>query len=101
MQRAGLPETLRKEYEQTASQLADALDFMEAIGERHIAELTRVEFYTSHEGLNLLYESAQTRTVPRRQGHYNMTTHMPWIGQRTRNLDGAHIEYFRGASTTR
>lgn len=59
-------------------------------------DLTRVEFFTSHEGLNLLYESAQTRTVPRRAGYYNLTTHLPWIGERTRALDGAHIEYFRG-----
>src|SRR5262249_49711738 len=57
---------------------------------------TRVTFYTSHEGLNLHYESAQTRTVPRRQGHYLLTTHMPWIGERTRALDGAHVEFFRG-----
>ncbi|MCB1281364.1 MAG: 3-deoxy-7-phosphoheptulonate synthase, partial [Salinibacterium sp.] len=55
-----------------------------------------VEFFTSHEGLNLLYESAQTRRVPRRPQHYDLTTHMPWIGERTRALDGAHVEFFRG-----
>ena len=55
-----------------------------------------VEFFTSHEGLNLLYESAQTRRVPRRAGWWDLTTHMPWIGERTRNLDGPHIEFFRG-----
>jgi 3-deoxy-7-phosphoheptulonate synthase len=69
---------------------------MEAIGEMTVEELTRVDFYTSHEGLNLLYESAQTRQVPRRAGWWDLTTHFPWIGERTRALDGAHVEYFRG-----
>ncbi|MEO6572569.1 MAG: 3-deoxy-7-phosphoheptulonate synthase, partial [Polyangiaceae bacterium] len=70
--------------------------FMEAIGERSVDQLTSAEFFTSHEGLNLLYESAQTRQVPRRKGWYNLSTHMPWVGERTRGLEGAHIEYFRG-----
>ena len=69
---------------------------MEALGESTVDELTRVEFFTSHEGLKLHYESAQTKTVPRREGHYDLTTHMPWIGERTRALDGAHVEFFRG-----
>src|SRR6185295_3853329 len=50
------------------------------------------------EGLNLLYEAAQTRRVPRRTGFYDLTTHMPWIGERTRALDGAHIDFFRGVA---
>ncbi|MCA9281294.1 MAG: 3-deoxy-7-phosphoheptulonate synthase class II [Phycisphaeraceae bacterium] len=93
---ASLPESLRAEYTRMSRQLADALEFMEALGDKTVDDLTRVEFFTSHEGLNLLYESAQTRTVPRRAGYYNLTTHLPWIGERTRALDGAHIEYFRG-----
>src|SRR6185295_8535225 len=56
----------------------------------------RVNFFTSHEGLNLHYESAQTRSVPRRDGQYLLTTHFPWIGERTRAPDGAHVEFFRG-----
>ncbi len=96
MSRADLPDDLRAEYKQTTHQLAEALRFMEAIGESTVEELTRVTFYTSHEGLNLHYESAQTRKVPRREGHYLLTTHMPWIGERTRALDGAHVEFFRG-----
>lgn len=94
--RANAPDSLRQEYERTTRQLADALSFMEAIGEMSIEELTRVDFYTSHEGLNLLYESAQTRKVPRREGYWDLTTHFPWIGERTRALDGAHVEFFRG-----
>jgi 3-deoxy-7-phosphoheptulonate synthase len=96
MQRADLHEELRSEYKQTTEKLAEALRFMEAIGEGKVEELTRVDFYTSHEGLNLHYESAQTRKVPRRDGHYLLTTHMPWIGERTRAIDGAHVEFFRG-----
>jgi len=95
-QRASVPEELRQEYERSTRQLAEALRFMEALGENTIEELTRVDFYTSHEGLNLFYESAQTRAVPRRSGMYDLTTHFPWIGERTRALDGAHIEFFRG-----
>jgi len=96
--RASVPDSLREEYERTTRQLAEALRFMEALGETNIAELTKVDFYTSHEGLNLHYESSQTRQVPRRPGFYDLTTHFPWIGERTRALDGAHVEFFRGVS---
>ena len=61
-----------------------------------IEELNRVEFFTSHEGLHLDYEQAQTRRVPRRTKWYNLSTHFPWIGDRTRAIGGAHVEYFRG-----
>lgn len=93
---ARLPARLREEYERTSRQLAEALRFMEALGEKTVADLTRVELYTSHEGLHLDYESAQTRTVPRREGHYCLSTHLPWIGERTRQPEGAHVEFFRG-----
>jgi 3-deoxy-7-phosphoheptulonate synthase len=93
---AGVPDSLREEYEKTTRQLAEALRFMEALGESTVEELTRVDFYTSHEGLNLIYESSQTRRVPRRDGWWDLTTHLPWIGERTRALDGAHVEFFRG-----
>ncbi len=93
---ADLHEDLRAEYQRTSHQLAEALRFMEALGETTVDELTRVTFYTSHEGLNLHYESAQTRTVPRRAGWWDLTAHMPWIGERTRQLAGAHVEFFRG-----
>ncbi|CAN5789298.1 3-deoxy-7-phosphoheptulonate synthase class II [soil metagenome] len=94
--RSGLTPALREEYMHTTARLSEALRFMEALGEMTVDELSRVDFYTSHEGLNLHYEAAQTRTVPRREGHYLLTTHMPWIGERTRSLDGAHVEFFRG-----
>jgi len=96
LRHAALPSELRDEYQRMTDRLADGLRFMEAVGERRVDELSRMEFFTSHEGLNLLYESAQTRRVPRRAGYYNLTTHLPWVGERTRAVDGAHIEYFRG-----
>jgi 3-deoxy-7-phosphoheptulonate synthase len=93
---ADLPPDLKAEYQAMTQSLAEALRFMEALGDKSVDELSGVEFFTSHEGLNLLYESAQTRTVPRKVGWWNLTTHLPWIGERTRNLDGPHVEYFRG-----
>ncbi len=93
---AALEPELRASYERTCRQLGEALGFMEAIGENSVDQLTRVEFFTSHEGLNLHYESAQTRKVPRRDGYWDLTAHLPWIGERTRALDGAHVEFFRG-----
>ncbi len=96
MRHAGLAPALRSEYERMKDSLADGLRFMEALGEKTVDDLTRVEFFTSHEGLNLWYESAQTRPVPRRDGVYNLSAHLPWLGERTRGLGGAHVEYFRG-----
>jgi 3-deoxy-7-phosphoheptulonate synthase len=58
--------------------------------------LRRVDLFTSHEALALPYEQAQTRQVPRRPGWYNLSTHFPWIGMRTAQLDGAHVEFHRG-----
>ena len=97
MESATLSASLREDYARTVREVEQALSFMESLGERTVSkQLQRVEFFTSHEGLNLWYESAQTRQVPRREGWYDLTTHMPWIGERTRQLDGAHIEFFRG-----
>ena len=96
MERDDLHPDLRAEYRRLCDEISGALRFAEAVSDRNIDEVSRIEFYTSHEGLNLLYESAQTRTVPRREGYYDLTTHMPWIGERTRAIDGAHVEFFRG-----
>jgi 3-deoxy-7-phosphoheptulonate synthase len=96
LSRADLSTEMREEYQRMVRQLGEALRFMEALGESTVDDLTRVEFFTSHEGLSLHYEAAQTKTVPRREGYYDLTTHLPWIGERTRALDGAHVEFFRG-----
>jgi 3-deoxy-7-phosphoheptulonate synthase len=84
------------EYRQMMEAVTRAVSFTEAVAGRSLAELHGVEFFVSHEGLHLDYEQAQTRQVPRREGWYDLTTHFPWIGDRTRNLEGAHVEFFRG-----
>jgi 3-deoxy-7-phosphoheptulonate synthase len=84
------------QYRSMVARIADAIRFMETCATIPAGDLNRMEFFTSHEGLNLWYEQAQTREVPRREGWYNLSTHFPWIGDRTRALDGAHVEYFRG-----
>ena len=91
-----LSDERRAEYRRMSDNLADGLRLMESLGEARIDELTRIDFFTSHEGLNLHYESAQTRQVPRREGYYDLSTHMPWVGERTRQMGGAHLEFFRG-----
>ena len=91
-----VPAEVRAEYESRARSLSEALRFMSALGERTFAELARVEFFTSHEALHLEYEAAQTTPVPRRTGHYLLSTHFPWIGERTRDPEGAHVELLRG-----
>ncbi len=88
--------SLSNEYGEIMNAIGNSISFMETLAERSLAELNRVEFFTSHEGLHLDYETAQTRRVPRREGWYNLNTHMPWIGNRTRAADGAHVEYARG-----
>ncbi len=85
-----------KQYHQMVDSIANSLQFMESILDRSIADSKSVEIFTSHEGLLLAYEQAQTKRLPRRKGWYNLNTHFPWIGNRTRGLDGAHVEYFRG-----
>jgi 3-deoxy-7-phosphoheptulonate synthase len=86
-----------KRYRDLVKSLGDALRFMETILEGStVSELKRVDFFTSHEALLLDYETALTRPSVRGIGYYNMGTHLPWIGERTRSIDGAHVEYFRG-----
>ncbi|MFP8487577.1 class II 3-deoxy-7-phosphoheptulonate synthase [Gracilimonas sp. Q87] len=84
------------EYEDMVSSITKAVKFVEAIAPDTFTTLQKVDFYTSHEALNLYYDSAQTRPVPRKPGHFNLSAHMVWIGNRTRELDGAHVEYFKG-----
>ncbi len=84
------------DYMRMVETIGESLRFMETLTGSVLADINRVDFFTSHEGLHLYYEQAQTRQVPRRTGWYNLSTHFPWIGDRTRALDGAHVEYFRG-----
>ncbi len=85
-----------KEYARIVDDIRGSISFVEAVTGLDASILKRVDVYTSHEGLALLYEQVGTRRVPRRDGWYNLSTHMPWIGMRTAQLDGAHVEYHRG-----
>ncbi|TFK33646.1 DAHP synthetase [Crucibulum laeve] len=112
--------SLRREFETIVDGLSDALDFSHTIGVESTASyekggghgtLGEVDFYTSHEGLMLNYEEALTREFPipsssstrtnaskpaPTKAFYNTSAHFIWIGDRTRQLTGAHVEYFRG-----
>lgn len=80
-------------YESMAAEIDRAIKFMEAAG-ANFDELTRVEFYTGHEGLLMDYERPMTRIDSRTGLAYNTSSHFQWIGERTRELDGAHVDYF-------
>ncbi|MEV4436414.1 class II 3-deoxy-7-phosphoheptulonate synthase [Streptomyces sp. NPDC049585] len=79
-------------YEQVAREIDRAMNFMNACGVVP-EEFRTVEFYASHEALILDYESALTRVDSRTGRLYDVSGHMVWIGERTRQLDGAHIEF--------
>ncbi|TFG37676.1 MAG: 3-deoxy-7-phosphoheptulonate synthase class II [Candidatus Aminicenantes bacterium] len=85
-----------KEYQRMVESISDSIRFMEVLADSKAGEISRVDFFTSHEGLHLPYEQAVTRQVPRRDGWYNLGTHLPWLGMRTCEIDGAHVEYYRG-----
>jgi 3-deoxy-7-phosphoheptulonate synthase len=84
------------EYAKIVDAIRESISFITAVTGIDSAILKRIDFFTSHEALALLYEQAQTRKVPRRDGWYDLSTHFPWIGMRTAQLDGAHVEYCRG-----
>jgi len=87
---------LKDAFRRIATSIADSLDFLEGLSGRRVHEATHAGFFASHEGLLLHYEQAQTRFIPRQDRWYDLSTHMPWIGMRTAQLDGAHVEFFRG-----
>lgn len=85
-------------YQELSNRITEALDFMRAIGidpESH-PEMRTTDFYTSHEALLLGYEQAMTRVDLISGDYYATSGHMIWIGDRTRQHDHAHVEYFRG-----
>ncbi len=85
-------------YESLAAEIDRALSFMRASGIdlRGEATLQQVDFYTSHEALLLPYEEALTRRDSLTGDYYDCSAHMLWIGERTRQLDGAHLEFLSG-----
>jgi 3-deoxy-7-phosphoheptulonate synthase len=88
----------RDQYRHIVESISDSLDFFEAMSGSRVHEASSAQFYASHEALHLLYEQAQTRYIERQKRWYNLSTHMPWIGMRTANVSGAHVEYCRGIS---
>lgn len=85
-------------YEELAEEIDRAVQFMHACGvtSDRLAELSQVDFYTSHEALLLDYEEALTRCDSLTNEWYDCSAHMLWIGERTRQIDGAHVEFLRG-----
>ena len=93
---AGSPQGAR--YRELAEKISESLAFMQAIGvtpQSH-PSLHQVEFFTSHEALLLGFEEAMTRVDSTSGEWYDTSAHLVWIGERTRDLGGAHVEYFRG-----
>ncbi|KUJ09655.1 DAHP synthetase [Mollisia scopiformis] len=101
---------LQTKYSEIVSSITESLKFMRTVGADTAGQLQTVDLYTSHEGLLLQYEQALTRSlknpapklafpgqVPRVEKlNYNTSAHFLWIGDRTRQIDGAHVEFFRG-----
>ncbi len=85
-------------YQEMADRISEALAFMEACGitAQNTALLNQTNFYTSHEALLLGYEQAMTRVDSTTGDWYDTSAHMLWIGERTRQVDGAHVEFMRG-----
>ena len=87
-----------QKFEEISCQIDKAMQFLKAAGltSKNTPQLKQTTVYTSHEALLLNYEEALTRVDSITNDYYNTAAHMLWIGDRTRDLDGAHIEYFRG-----
>ncbi len=86
-----------RSYERVAGQIDQALNFMRVVGiDTDIPQLNQATFFTSHEALLLGYEEALTRQDSITGKWYDCSAHMVWIGDRTRQLDGAHVEFLRG-----
>jgi len=85
-------------FEEISCQIDKTMKFLKAAGltPKNTPQLKHTTVYTSHEALLLNYEEALTRVDSISEDYYNTAAHMLWIGDRTRELDGAHIEYFRG-----
>lgn len=86
-----------RSYDRLAKQISQAIRFMETIGiSSEIPQINQTQLFTSHEALLLQYEEALTRMDSITGDWYDCSAHMLWIGERTRQVDGAHIEFLRG-----
>jgi 3-deoxy-7-phosphoheptulonate synthase len=89
--------TFIRRYRKFATKVDESLRFMKAIGVDTSSDtFTKTEFYTAHECLLLPYEEALTREDSTTGRFYDCSGHMLWVGERTRQLDGAHLEFTRG-----
>ncbi|MDH1212006.1 3-deoxy-7-phosphoheptulonate synthase class II [Pseudomonas chengduensis] len=87
---------LSEKYHQLANRIDETLAFMRAVGMDSAPQLREVSFFTAHEALLLNYEEAFVRRDSLTGRWYDCSAHMLWIGDRTRQLDGAHVEFMRG-----
>jgi len=87
-----------KRYQELCDKISDAMEFMQACGvtPETTPQMASTELYTSHEGLLLGYEQAMTRIDSTSGRWYDTSAHMLWIGDRTRQLDGAHVDFMSG-----
>ena len=86
-----------RNYERMARRISEAIRFMETIGiPTDTPQLKEAQFFTSHEALFLGYEEAMTREDSTSGGWYDCSAHMLWLGERTRQPEGAHVEFLRG-----
>ena len=88
----------KKKFEEMANRIDECLIFMEACGinDQKVRQMNETDFFTSHEALLLPYEEALTRVDSTNGKWYDVSAHMLWIGDRTRQFDGAHVEFVRG-----
>lgn len=90
---------MKERYASLVKSITEGLSFMKTVGAES-SSLNSIDLFTSHEGLLLEYEQSLTRRLrdPRdaKNKWYNTSAHFLWIGDRTRQLDGAHVEYFKG-----
>ena len=91
-------DSLRSEYQEIVDSIMEAIHFMEAVSTGPMRDMERVSFFSSHEALLLPWEEALTRDSRIHDGVWNLSTHFPWIGMRTADPGGAHVEYVRGIS---
>ncbi len=87
-----------EQYREIADKISEAIEFMDACGvtSDYSRPMSEVEFFTSHEALLLGYEQAMTRVDSTSGQYYDTSAHLVWIGDRTRQPDGAHVEFCRG-----
>lgn len=85
-----------KEYQALISNVQNSITFLECFDGVNSEILSCTDFYISHEGMLLPYEESMTRQNKTSKDYYNLGAHMLWIGERTRDINNAHVEYFRG-----